>query len=204
MSDRSLSCNCDKEGDRLVLDGSFLSCCCLLVLEKSVDGLADSAFPVAYILLCHLFWSSCSNAHVAPLEHEPKCVHCPEISYLSAFRGGNDWDCCVFYATSLFLRYKSFLLLTFKSVCDQCLLHVFDSWTLFCEPDPKMVHFSYFFEVETFQENHLKYNFHGHRCLFPSLVDHLQTVAAQLHVQQVVHASGFAVYVVDLEEGRRA
>ena len=42
---------------RLVLKGLFLFCCCVLVLEQGVDGLADSAFAVDYLLFQFPFFS---------------------------------------------------------------------------------------------------------------------------------------------------
>ena len=44
-----------KEVDRLVLRSLCLSCCCLLFMDKAVDGLAESTFAVAGILFPCLF-----------------------------------------------------------------------------------------------------------------------------------------------------
>ena len=67
---------------------------------NSVFAVVDLPFPIP------LFWSSCLNAHVAPLEHDPSDGHCaPAISFLSVTRlGRRDWDCCVLRDLFLFLR----------------------------------------------------------------------------------------------------
>ena len=52
--------------------------------------------------------------------------------------------------------------------------------------------------AKTFHAGHARFNFR-HQCLFPSLVEHLQVVIAQLIVQKVVHVDGASLYVVDLE-----
>ena len=69
---------------RLVLKGLFLFCCCVLVLEQGVDGLADSAFAVDYLLFQFPFFS--------PLEHSPLSTSWKISSLLVTVRGGNDWD----------------------------------------------------------------------------------------------------------------
>ena len=70
LSGNFLSCICNKEADRLVLKGLFLSCCGL------VGGLADSAFAVVYVIFPFpLFVLSCLTAHLAPLKHGLAGVH---------------------------------------------------------------------------------------------------------------------------------
>ena len=52
---------------RLVLKGLFLFCCCVLVLEQGVDGLADSAFAVDYLLFPYFQSSRLSSTPRCPL-----------------------------------------------------------------------------------------------------------------------------------------
>ena len=65
---------------RLVLKGLFLFCCCVLVLEQGVDGLADSAFAVDYLLFQFPFFS--------PLEHSPLSTPGKFLSFSSPFVEG--------------------------------------------------------------------------------------------------------------------
>ena len=74
-----LSCNFNKEVDRLVVKDLFpVLLLTSLVLDKAVDGLKDLAFSCLSLFALPMFWSSCLIAKFAPLQHQPLDVHCLE------------------------------------------------------------------------------------------------------------------------------
>ena len=95
VSDISLSCDCNKEVDLHFLTGLCLS-----------GDAFSSDLPSAIACLLFTFprlWSSCLNAHVAPLEHEPSDDHSWKFHRFPSplFFHWCDWDSCVFH-TDLF------------------------------------------------------------------------------------------------------
>ena len=96
--------------------------------------------------------------------------------------------------------------MVFQNVCDQCCQLYETLWFISVNLIRMVKHHGIIQEhgffllsiVETFHKGHITSTFHCHQCLLPSLVEHLQVVAAHLNAQQVVHLCGSPLYIMDL------